>query len=295
VKTSGYCTDVFFNEAQKWIAKIKDKQPFFVYLPTNAAHAPRQSQAVDQIKYHGKVDQNLAKFYGMISNIDDNVGRLMARLNEFGLDRNTLVIFMNDNGGQPDSCEFYNAGLKGHKGEAWEGGTRAISLWHWPAVFKPSTPSQLTAHIDVFPTLAELAGANLNEKMKNQIEGRSLVPVLNNPQATWADRFLITHVGRWGNMKPGAAPTKYEGCSVRNTRYSLVRGVRKWELYDMEKDSSQKMDISESHQYVVKNMSKIYDDWCGKMQDYLVNEEAYKTAPKINPYKEAYQRQIKDK
>jgi arylsulfatase len=150
--------------------------------------------------YAGKVDADTAKFFGMIANIDDNMGRLLARLKEWGIEQDTLVVFMNDNGGTAGT-KVFNAGMRGQKVTPWLGGTRAISFWRWPGVFKPADVSALTAHIDFFPTIAELAGAKLSGPVQAQVEGRNLVPLLRDPDAAWPDRLLFTHVGNAGRRR----------------------------------------------------------------------------------------------
>ena len=121
VKTKGYCTDVFFGQAIAWIDSVKGKQPFFCYIATNAPHAPLDVRPEDEARYKEKVPQpNVAKFFGMIANIDDNVGRLLARLREWGIDSDTLVIFMNDNGGTA-GVNVYNAGMRRREGDAVAG------------------------------------------------------------------------------------------------------------------------------------------------------------------------------
>jgi arylsulfatase A-like enzyme len=210
------------------------------------------------------------------------------------MDTNTLVLFMNDNGGYAPACKIYNAGMRGSKATAWEGGTRAASFWRWPGTLKPATVDQLTSIIDLFPTFAELAGATLDAKVKAQVEGRSLVPLLKNPDATWTDRNLVTHVGRWGGMSPGAPPEKYikDGCAIRNARFSLVRGATDWQLFDLKNDPGQTHDIAARQPDVVKNLSAAYDQWWADVLPNLVNEDAYKTAPKVNPFKEEYWKQF---
>src|SRR5205814_5979514 len=114
-KTAGYCTDVFFAQALRWVESVKGRQPFFCYLPTNAPHAPLQVRPQDEQRYAGRVqDPNVAKFFGMIANIDDNVGRLLGRLQHWGIERDTLVIFRNDNGGTA-GVSVHNAGMRGSK------------------------------------------------------------------------------------------------------------------------------------------------------------------------------------
>ena len=141
-KTKGYCTDVFFGQATKWIESVKGKKPFFCYLPTNAPHAPLHVRPEDEKRYADKVkNPNVAKFFGMIANIDDNVGRLLEKLKEWGIERDTLVIFMNDNGGTA-GVNVFNAGMRA-KVTPWLGGTRASSFWCWPGTLKPGDVDRL--------------------------------------------------------------------------------------------------------------------------------------------------------
>ena len=184
-KTDGYCTDVFFRQATRWIEQVKGRQPFFCYLATNAPHMPLQVRQEDEQRYAGRVRPNVAKFFGMIANIDDNVGRLLAKLKAWDIERNTLVIFMNDNGGTV-GVQLFNAGMRGEKCTPWEGGTRAASFWRWPGTLKPADVDRLAAHIDVFPTLAELAGAKVPGDVARKLDGHSLVPLLRNPKARLA-------------------------------------------------------------------------------------------------------------
>jgi arylsulfatase A-like enzyme len=295
-KTTGFCTDVFTAQALKWIELRKGKNPFFCFITYNAPHGPLFCPLRFKQPYQGKVPDDVATFYGMLANIDENVGQLLVKLKEWGIARNTLVIFMNDNGGYASACKIYNAGMKGSKCSAWEGGTRAASFWRWPAALKPADVDQLTSVIDVFPTLAELAGVTLDQQVKVQVEGRSLVPLLKNPQAPWPDRNLITHVGRWGGWKPGTPPEKYGTgtgqCSSRNSRYSLVRGNHDWELFDIKADPGQSHNIAARHPDIVKPLAAAYDRWWFDIQPYLVNENAYKTAPAVNPFKQQYWKQF---
>ena len=99
-RTKGYCTDVFYAQATAWLdAQRKTGKPFFCYLPSNAPHAPYNARPEDRALYADKVGEPAASFFGMVHNIDQNIGKLLAKLDEWGLAQNTLVIFMNDNGG----------------------------------------------------------------------------------------------------------------------------------------------------------------------------------------------------
>ncbi|HEY2952696.1 MAG TPA: arylsulfatase, partial [Verrucomicrobiae bacterium] len=158
-RTTGYCTDVFFRRAIKWMgAKHKAGAPFFTYITPNAPHAPLDCPDEYFKRYQGKVPDDAAKFFGMIENIDDNFGALLKKLEEWGLAENTLVIFMTDNGGTT-GVKVFNAGMRGGKATPYQGGTRVPSFWRWPGAFAGGADcAALTAHIDLFPTLAELAG-----------------------------------------------------------------------------------------------------------------------------------------
>lgn len=287
-KTKGYCTDVFFGQASSWIGSVKRDAPFFAYITPNAPHAPLDCPPEYEQRYAGRVKPKEAKFLGMVANIDDNVGRLLARLKELGLETNTLVVFMNDNGGTA-GCEIFNAGLRGQKGTPWQGGTRAASLWRWPGTLKPATVDALAAHLDVFPTFCALAGAKPGDDVARQVEGRSLVPLLLDAQAPWPDRTLVTHVGRW---QPGVAPEKFGACSIRDARYSLVRAKQGWQLFDLTKDPGEVRNLAEDRPEVVTRLSAAYDRWWDEITPMLVNEDAYKTAPAVNPFKEQFRRQF---
>ncbi|OGV59356.1 MAG: arylsulfatase [Lentisphaerae bacterium RIFOXYA12_FULL_48_11] len=290
-KTEGYCTDVFFSQAVKWIEASKGVKPFFTYITPNAPHSPLDVPDEYEKMYAGKVDEKAAKFFGMITNIDDNVGKMMKKLSEWGIDKDTLLIYVNDNGGTA-GCKVFNAGMRGTKGTAFNGGTRSMSLWRWPGTLKPAACDKLTAHLDMFPTFAELAGAKVPDDVVKKLDGFSLVPLLENPQAKWHDeRMLFTHVGRWGGMTPGAEPEKYGACSVRWQEYLQVWEKGKWCLYDLKADPSEKNNIADSHKDVVDKLNKAYDVWWQEVLPCLENEKAYKTAPQVNPFREQYWKQ----
>jgi arylsulfatase len=292
-RTTGYCTDVFFTRALRWVESVKGARPFFCYLATNAPHAPLQVRPQDEKRYAGRVpDADTAKFFGMIANIDDSVGRLLEKLKDWGLERDTLVVFLNDNGGTA-GVRVYNAGMRGQKNTPWLGGTRACSFWRWPGTLRAADVDRLGAHIDVFPTLAELAGARLSDEVGAQVEGRSLVPLLRDPKAVWQDRLLFTHVGRWPK---GARPAayKYAHCGVRGPRWHLVcdspDGSKRWQLFDVMADPGEKKDVASAHPEVIANLEGAYDRWWDSVQAGLVNEDA--VGPKVNPFKELYDKQF---
>ena len=287
VKTNGYCTDVFTAQALEWMEGVKDHGPFFAYIPYNAPHEPLQVRPEDEARYRDRVaSEKVARFFGMIANLDDNVGRILARLREWGIESKTLVVVMNDNGGTA-GCEVFDAGLRGRKGSAWEGGTRAASFWRWPGAVRPGVSDALTAHLDVFRTLATLAGARLEAGVERQVEGRDLVPLLEDPGSDWPDRVLVTHVGRWPQ---GGEPQKLGPCSIRNSRHGLVRVGDAWQLFDLQRDPGQERDVAAEHPDVVRALSTAYDRWWDEVRPRLVNEDA--RGPSVNPFKAAYWKQF---
>jgi arylsulfatase len=291
-KTDGYCTDVFFAQATQWIDSVRGKQPFYAYIPTNVPHGPLQVRPEDEARYQGDLQPSERKFFGMIANLDDNVGRLLEKLAEWGIERDTLVIYMNDNGGTA-GCKLFNAGMRGTKVTPWLGGTRASSLWRWPGTLKPGTVDRLTAHIDFFRTIAEIAGAPLSDAVKAQVEGQSLVPLLVEHDAAWPERVLYTHVGRW---EPGEDPkdSKYANCSVRTKRWHLVsigKGPKHWQLFDVAADPGEAHNVAGDHADVVKQLDSAYENWWNSVQPALVNEHV--VGPAINPFHEQYWRQYK--
>ena len=267
-KTSGYYTDVFFNQAMKWIAGVKGKQPFFAYIATGAPHAPMKCPEEYEKIYADKVqDPKIAKYYGMIANIDDNVGRLVAQLKAWGIERDTLLVFISDNGAVMNApglqglspAKVFNAGMSGGKNSAHEGGTRVPSFWRWPAGFKGGVDvDQLASNIDFFPTVAELAGAKIPGELK--LDGRSLVPLLKDPKAPWEDRFIFIHTGNWGGT---AADAKMKGFAVRSNQFRLVENGK---LYDIKADRGEKKNVIAEHPDVAAKMRAAYDQYWAEVE-----------------------------
>ena len=203
---------------------IKDAgdQPFFLYLATYSPHIPLKVPEAYITPFRGKVTDDQAAYLGMIANIDTNVGRLLAFLEDQQRDKDTIVIFMNDNG-VTVGLDVYNAKMRGSKCSIWEGGSRAMSFWRWPGKWEPKSVDALTAHLDVLPTLCELAGVTIPPSLAGSLEGFSLVPLLESDKTpSWhADRHLFHHVARWPS---GMAPQhKYAMAGVRQGPYLLAQ------------------------------------------------------------------------
>lgn len=290
-KTEGYCTDLFFAQATRWMnTRRETKQPFFAYIPLNAAHGPFVVPKEYYQQYVGKpgVDESLAKYFGMLENIDTNFGKLLAQIKVWGIEENTLVIYIGtDNGGHAPACKIFNAGMRGSKNSSYQGGTRSPCFFRWPAGGIPAGAecAALSAHLDIFPTLADITGATLSDDVKKQVEGRSLLPLLKNPKAEWADRLLVHHAARWETGK--VAESKYVRCAIQNSRYTLVNNN---ELYDLKADPGEKTNVIADHPEEVVKFRAAYDQWWNDVQPMLVNENI--VAPKMNPLKELYWKQF---
>jgi arylsulfatase len=301
VKTNGYCTDLFFTAGMGWIKDMKEKsKPFFAYISTNAPHGPFIAPPKYAKKFTDRgFSERDAGFYGMIENIDKNMGRLMEKLDQWDLNKNTILIFMSDNGsvggmvregsklgtskdGKP--MEGFNAGMKGAKASADEGGVRVPFFVRWPGKFSSGKAvERISAHIDLLPTLAHIAG--IDRLPKGQVEGRSLVPLLKNPNAKWKDRYLFTQGARW---KTGAEPTDHmwKRFAVRNERFRLVENS----LYDMKADPGQTTDVASKFPEIVKSMKEEYEKFWKDTRPLMVNENAPMSPTR--PYHVLYEKQL---
>jgi len=250
VKTRGYITDVLTDAALAFIEKHRDR-PFFCYIPYNAPHGPFQApdRYFDKYKKRGFDDKN-ACIYGMCENIDDNVGRILGKLDELNLTDNTIVIFLTDNGA---NGKRYNGIMRGTKGSVHEGGVRVPLFIRWPGRLNPGTTAkQIAAHIDLLPSIVELCGLPMTETLP--LDGLSLVPLLKSETANWPDRMIFTHQSRRGEalLAPGA---------VRTQRYRLVTYGKRYELYDMIADPGQRKNIASQSPQVVKKLRAAYEAW----------------------------------
>ncbi len=248
VDNPGYLTDVFTDAAMEFIEKNQDG-PFFCYVPYNAPHAPLQMPQHYEDKYMAMdLDENTAKCYGMIECIDDNVGRLLKRVDELSLTDSTLVIFMTDNGPQ---WPRYNCGLRNVKGSVYEGGIRVPFYARWPEHFPAGAKcDSIGGNIDLLPTLLDAAGAPLPTAHK--LDGISLMPLLTGEVDRLPDRMMFHHWQR------SMAPEKYPNGAARTQKWKLVNGE---ELYDMESDPGETTDLAADHPDLVQDLSAAYDEW----------------------------------
>ncbi len=303
VKTKGYVSDVITDAAIEFIAKKSDR-PFFVYLPFNCPHSPHQVPDDYRRRYEGKDfgraafpdrghpmpakndPDTLARVYGMVENIDDNVGRLLAKLDERKLADNTIVVYFSDNGCQQH--RGYNAGFQGWKGTTFEGGIHQFCFVRWPAGLDAGRRvDRIAAHIDLAPTLLDLCGVPKPPQVK--FDGVSLAPLLRGQQVAWPDRVLCFQWHR------GDAPERYRAFAARSQDWKLVQPLgagEKWngktafQLYDMAHDPLEMHDLAAREPDRVAKLKAAYDAWFNDVtgaRDYAAPSRIFLGAPQENP------------
>lgn len=261
----GYCTDVWFDAALEFIRAQRDG-PFLCYLATNAPHSPYLVDEVWKRPYLAQgVGEPMASFYGMIANLDANLARLLAALEELQLADETVLIFMTDNGtaagylpdGKPDAWSGFNAGMRDRKGSEYDGGHRVPCFVRWPAggIAGGRDVDRLAAHIDLLPTLVELCG--LDVPQHRPWDGVSLAGPLRGGDHPQPDRTLFVHSQRLER------PEKWRKCAVLTERWRLVNGR---ELYDIQSDPGQQLEVAAAHPDEVAELRSAYDAWWDSLE-----------------------------
>ena len=229
-QSSGYTSDYFTRQAIEFIERNKEK-PFLCYVSHNVPHSPFQVPEKYFSKYRqAGLDSTLSCVYGMVENMDENIGLILQKLEELNIAENTIVIFFSDNGPNTDR---YNGGMKGRKGSVDEGGVRVPFYIKWPGHISPSATAQLAQDIDIMPTLIGLCGLKYNPE--KPFDGIDLSQIIKGKQKTF-DRLIFS---RQGNQN-------LENCnsSVRNNTYRLVLTRKDTLLYNLNDDPEQKNDIA---------------------------------------------------
>ncbi len=259
VAAKGFCTDVFFDQAHRFIRdQAASKKPFFAYITTNAPHGPLHCPQ-KYIDLYPNQPPMVSSFFGMITNIDDNVGATRELLRELGIADNTLFIFTTDNG-TAGGEKVFNAGMRGAKGSEYDGGHRVPFIAHWPAAGwnKKHTNKTLCHAVDIAPTLLEITGAEKHESVT--FDGTSIRRLLDSAAdlSDWpVDRMLVTDSQRVHN------PVKWKNTAIMSGTWRLVNGK---ELYDIATDPGQKSNIASKHPDRIRAMENFYDAWWAELK-----------------------------
>ncbi|MDP7253439.1 MAG: arylsulfatase [Planctomycetota bacterium] len=249
----GYCTDIWFDEALRFIEESGD-EPFFCYLATNAPHSPYLVADRYKEPYLDNDRVPNAAFYGMITNIDENMGRLIQRLEKLGIAENTILIFMTDNGTSAgwSQGKGYNAGMRGTKGSYYDGGHRVPFFTRWPAggIAAGEDICELVTHMDLLPTFIDLCG--LESPAGVEFDGQSIAPLLTGESSELPDR---THFVQY---RQSTHPPEKWDCAVMTRQWRLVAGN---ELYDVKADPGQERNVASDHPEVVEDLRAAHEAW----------------------------------
>ncbi|MBX3437731.1 MAG: arylsulfatase [Planctomycetaceae bacterium] len=280
VESHGFCTDVYFDAAMEFIDQAHAAhRRFFVYLPTNAPHGPFHDVPTELYEHYRKKDfsllepadgntdrrpadgDTLARIAAMITNIDQNVGRLFDHLGQMGITDNTIVIYMVDNG---PNTQRYVGPFRGNKSNVYDGGIRSPFWMHWPAQLAAGAASSVpAAHIDVLPTLLDACGVAPPEGV--DLDGRSFLPLLRGESAERPERYLAIQSHR------GNVPVRYHQFMIRDNRWKLLHasgfgneqfdGEPQFELYDLLADPGERVNLVAQHPAEAQRLQQAYDAW----------------------------------
>jgi len=275
-QAEGYCTDVYFDYALEFIEENSTNEaPFFAYIATNAPHGPYHdvpeelrerymAKNLEEIMIGAANDDErdkLARIAAMITNIDENVGRLFEKLGELDITENTLVMFLVDNG--PNSRRYVGP-FRGTKSGVHEGGIRSPLWIHWPARLGSDNTSDVpVAHIDLMPSILDMCGVDTPDTVT--LDGRSFLPLLESGDAPWPERNIVIQSHR------GDRPVRYHHFMIRDKRWKLVHpsgfgrenfeGSPRLELYDVVNDPGETNDQAEARPEIVARLKEAYDTW----------------------------------
>ena len=256
-KFEGYCTDVFFNETMRFIREKKD-EPFFIYLAPNITHLPlKVAEKYSKKHVDNGIDEKLAILYGMIDNLDENMGRLLACLKETGVDEKTIILMTTDDGVQGAAVsrtpDYWNMGMRGKKGSQEEGGHRVFSYLRWTGgnIGTPGINNETLISIqDVYPTMLDLCGLPMPRNV--EFSGRSFKPYLTSPLNPEEDDRLIFFY----YYNPKKIDQRENQTCVIWKNWRLIANTQ---LYDISKDKMQENDVAADYPEVVKKLQAEFD------------------------------------
>jgi arylsulfatase len=274
VSTKGYCSDIFTTEAIGFVRNNK-KKPFFAYLAFNAPHTPLQvpeqyssiSKDLTLANFKNNMNkmnpvmnnkdlEDAKKVYGMMSNIVENIGRLIKELENLDLMKNTAIIFLSDNGPQQNR---YVMGLRGRKGMVYQGGIKSPCIIHYPGIFPENKEISTTvAHIDLLPTILDLC--NIKKGGNNLIDSLSMVPLLKDNDGDFSNRTLFFEWGR-------GFPIPYKNFAAMKGHFKLVgqtyepNSLDGFELFDLITDPEESENIINKNSAIALILKKEIEEW----------------------------------
>ncbi|WP_111977878.1 sulfatase family protein [Algibacillus agarilyticus] len=251
VKETEYITDALSREASSFIETAGDKkQPFFLYLAYNAPHTPLEAKAEDEAMFPNIKDKKRKTYAGMVYAVDRGVKRIVDSLKATGQYDNTLIVFFSDNGGKLKAGGS-NMPLRGSKGDVLEGGFRTPMFFHWPDKIPANNSYNHTVStLDLFPTFASLGKATVAKTKK--LDGKNIFTnLLNNTSARAGESiYVLRHKADLSNA------------AARRDNWKIIRNHNEpWRLYDVEKDKSEKNDLSYMHPHVLREMVADMEMW----------------------------------
>jgi arylsulfatase A-like enzyme len=245
-------TDAFTREACDFIDRHY-KQPFFLYLAYNAVHSPMQGADAYMKKFSHIEDSHRRIFAAMLAQLDDGVGRVVEQLRDSGVEENTLIVFLSDNGGPTKELTSSNAPLRGGKGELWEGGIRVLLIISWkgevPAGRVINVP---ITSIDVTATAMALGGTTLD---KTKLDGVSLLPLLSGKTVDFPHRNLYWRVGKKNALRSGD--------------WKIIRDDKEWQLYDLARDIGETTNLAAKEPARVQQLDSMWNQWNSEQPDPL--------------------------
>lgn len=243
-----YLTQAFEREAVSFVTRNASR-PFFLYLAFSAVHSPLEAPEEYLEKFAHIEDEKRRTFAGMLSSLDDAVGGVLQALKENGIEENTLLFFISDNGGPTKQTTSSNAPLRGTKTDLYEGGIRVPFFVQWKGRLRPQTSNIPVTTLDVIPTILAAAGIDADATL----DGKNLLPLLEErgnqaPERTFYWRFL-------------------SGAAIRKGDWKLVRARESmsWELYNLTEDIAESDDLSARYPEKVKELAEDYNRWDRQM------------------------------
>jgi arylsulfatase A-like enzyme len=252
-----YLTEALTLEAVKAMEKaVAENKSFYLYMSHYAVHAPWEADERYQKKYLDRGLQGLeATYAGMIEGMDKSLGDIMSKIKDLGIEDNTIVIFMTDNG-CPKNLPG-NLPLRGHKITPYEGGTRVPMIVKWPGVVKPGTVCSEDYLIieDIFPTLLEMAGIVDYEESTGKIDGISFVPLLKGHNGISKGRAIFWHF-----------PHTYDQpaySSVRQDEWKLIyhHATRRLELFNLDNDIGETLDLADKNPNRTRELTVVLSEF----------------------------------